>query len=388
MVKTFLAAAIAALLQPAAQAPASAPAPAAPVDAAVTVGALADMLAENYVFPDTGNRYAAALRAHLAEGLYAGLTGQALADRLTDDLRAVSPDNHLRVLPPGADGAAPGPRPGPPPGPPPGAGGPQPGPAPVRRPPPMEQAQWIAPGIAFVRFNMFPGDADTLAAVRAFMESHVEARAIIFDIRTHRGGSPAEMNVIFPYLFARPTTLISMDTRASVARAGRSPIDDDPNMVLMPSGPDVVRRDHRVTPHPTERRLFDAQVFVLTSNFSGSAAEHFALALKRTRRATLIGEATGGANHFGGGRVLPGNFGVFMPVGRSYDPDTGRDWEGTGIAPDVAVPKEQALVEALTRLGVERAEAERLSATVAPTWPVRRPRPAAGSAPPASPPAS
>jgi C-terminal processing protease CtpA/Prc len=43
---------------------------------------------------------------------------------------------------------------------------------------------------------------------------------------------------------------------------------------------------------------------------------------------------------------------VFLPVGRTIDPDTGKDWEGAGIAPDVPVAPTLALEEALRRTGV------------------------------------
>ena len=65
-------------------------------------------------------------------------------------------------------------------------------------------------------------------------------------------------------------------------------------------------------------------------------------------------------------------FDVFIPVGRTFDPDTGKDWEGTGVAPDVAVPARDALVEALVRSGVSRTEAERIDATVKPTGSMER----------------
>jgi hypothetical protein len=66
---------------------------------------------------------------------------------------------------------------------------------------------------------------------------------------------------------------------------------------------------------------------------------------------------------------------VFVPVGRTFDPDTGKGWEGTGVAADVEMPAERALIEALTRSGVALADAERLSAEVAPQGPMVRMRP-------------
>ena len=117
---------------------------------------------------------------------------------------------------------------------------------------------------------------------------------------------------------------------------------------------------------------------MLTSGATGSAAEHLTLALKRTGRATIVGETTAGAGHYGGMRPIGDHFAAFIPVGRTFDPDTGDDWEGDGVAPDVSVPAAAALTEALVRAGLDRAEAERINGEVRPTQPMerRRPRPA------------
>ena len=42
-------------------------------------------------------------------------------------------------------------------------------------------------------------------------------------------------------------------------------------------------------------------------------------------------------------------FAAFVPVGRTYDPDTNWDWEGRGVAPDLQVPADQALDVARAR---------------------------------------
>ena len=359
---------------PSAQAPEMNPdAPVTAAEARAVATQLAAQLETTYVFPEVAGRYAGALREKAAAGAYdsAGTRG-ALAERLTADLRAVSPDNHLRVFPgrpgPGGpgrrrvvvrQGEA-------------GAAGAQPQRPAVQRPEPVEQARWVAPGVAFVRFNLFPGSPDAVAAARRFIADHADAKTIIFDIRTHRGGGLAEMDALFPYLFARPTTLVTMDTRASVDRERGNPVGDA-MLRQVRTAEDVVRREHYVNPHPGEKRLFGAKVYVLTSSMTASAAEHFALSLKRTKRATLIGEATGGAGHYGGVQPVGEHFSVFIPVGRTFDPDTGKGWETVGVAPDVAVPAERALYEALVRSGVAAAEAERLSEELKPAGPMRRP---------------
>lgn len=94
------------------------------------------------------------------------------------------------------------------------------------------------------------------------------------------------------------------------------------------------------------------------------------MAIKSSGRGTLIGEATAGANHFGGPRPLNQHFAVWMPVGRTYDINTGKDWEGAGVAPDIAVDPKQALVLALEKAGLNHAEAVRLDAQEVPAEPV------------------
>ena len=127
-------------------------------------------------------------------------------------------------------------------------------------------------------------------------------------------------------------------------------------------GPEgVVRRMHYAIPAGAATPLREAQVYVLTSRRTGSAAEHFALSLKRTGRATLIGEPTGGAGHYGGIMDLGAGYAAFIPVGRTFDPDTDQGWEATGVAPNVAVPADQALDEALRRAGVAPAQRRTLA---------------------------
>lgn len=315
------------------------------------------LLERDYVYPDTGKRYAAAIRAAIAAGRYAPLSGAALAQALDADVNAVQPDGHLHVRAP--EGSAP------PPG---GAAG-----MPRAPKPPVEQAGWIAPGIAFIRFNVLPDDAAVTATAAKFMADHADAKAIIFDIRTNGGGGMEQMNVIFPWLFAEPTRLVTMATRASVDESGEGPLGEDEGLRLVAGDPGMVTREHWATPNG-DARLRDAKIYVLTSGATGSAAEHFALAMKHTHRGTLVGSATGGANHFGRGEELGGGFRAFIPVGRTYDPVTGRDWEGDGVQPDIAVAPADALVRVLTDLGVEADEAKRLSDAHMPKWPMERPR--------------
>jgi hypothetical protein len=309
--------------------------PDTPENRRLVLGRLADALEQNYVFPDVARRYAQALRTKTAAGDYDNL-GDRLGATVTADLQAIHADRHIRFGQTGA--AAP-------------AG---PGPRRVMRVPDASTAigrsGWIADGVAYIDIGLFPGTPDAVERFRAFMESHRDARAVLFDIRNHRGGGPAEMNLIFSYLFPRETLLLGMDSRTAAERGGNQLADADPHMRTAAAPAGITRRMHYAIPGP-DTPLRRAQVFLLTSHNSGSAAEHFALALKRTHRATLIGETTAGAGHYG--RMVDfGGWAAFIPVGRTFNPDNDWDWEGVGVPPDVPMPADRALDEALRRLGV------------------------------------
>jgi C-terminal processing protease CtpA/Prc len=87
-------------------------------------------------------------------------------------------------------------------------------------------------------------------------------------------------------------------------------------------------------------------VFVLTSKRTFSGAEEFAFDLKNQKRATIIGETTGGGAHPVSGHLVADYFMVGVPFAKSLDPVTKKNWEGTGVKPDVKVDAADALTTA------------------------------------------
>jgi hypothetical protein len=363
---SFLTPLIAAALAAAPAAPAPDPAAATahplPAEAALPIAAgegravatkLADDLVRNFVLPAQAVRYAAMLRANAASGRYDQNTRGGLAKLLSDDLMAVHKDGHLNVqLAPTGDerGARSG--------------------IPKDWPPLIQAAKWIAPGIAYIRFTAFLSTDEEVAAVRDFMASHANAKAIIFDLRNHHGGRLGEMNEIFPYLFKARTPLVKMEVARAIFDEHGSPFGEGPTLAVAKDERQVTVTHWAIPGRATPLR--DAKIILLTSNATASAAEHFSLAMKSSGRATLIGEATAGANHFGGPAPLNDHFAVWMPIGRTYDVKTGADWEGAGVAPDIAVDPKLALVVALEKLGLSHAAAVRLDAGEVPAEPVHR----------------
>jgi C-terminal processing protease CtpA/Prc len=303
---------------------------------------LAAKMEASYVFPDIARQYAERVRAQAASGAYDALNQPGdLAAAFDSDLRHVHVDAHLRVslnereaLPEGQL---------------------------VRRMP-GEQAfgeeRWLGDGVAYLRINLLPDDEASQQRMAAIMDQYADARALILDLRTCRGGSLEVMDVLFSRLFAAPTRLLNMDTRTGAAPELEDDFAADPAHLRRESAPEgITRAVHWAVPTAPVNSLADAQVYVLT-DFTASACEHLSLALRTTGRATLVGATTRGAGHYGGERTFgEDRFVVWLPVGRTYVAATDWDWEGHGIEPDRAVEPAEAPNSVLAELGVAQSEA-------------------------------
>ena len=276
-----------------------------------TVRAVASAVEERYVFPDVGRRMGEALRTALKNGAYDSIerSGE-LARRLTDDLRVISHDRHLGVRPAspasGGDTLAI-----------PGAG--------ERGNFGFRTAELLDGNIGYIRLDGFvpgPNAERTAAAAMAFV-AHCDA--LIFDLRFNGGGSPEMIRFLTSYLVDEPTHLNDM-----VDREG-----------------EVVEEYWTLGDVPGQRLGASIPTYVLTSSFTFSGAEEFAYNLKNLKRATIVGETTGGGAHPVRGERVNDYFMVGVPFMRARNPITGTNWEGAGVEPDVAVSSDQALERAL-----------------------------------------
>jgi C-terminal processing protease CtpA/Prc len=308
---------------------------------------LAELLRDNYLFPEIGLRYSEALEARIEEGLYS--TDFDLVD-FAGDLETVvndvHPDAHLRVSVSGIrrDGQRRMRRT-------PGGGG------------AIGTTAWIDDDIAYLELLALPGDEASQEAMANFLDQYRGARALILDARLCPGGTLPVIDVLSSRLFDQPTHLVTMDMRVGASDELQQQFDELPSLRRVDSEATLARYEHWTTPsaNPADRSWADVPVYLLT-NMTASACEHLALALKVTDRATLIGKTTRGAGHFGGLRPFAGgSLNVFLPVGRTYDPTTGKDWESVGVEPDIDVPADQALQVALTDLGVDPSLAANIS---------------------------
>ena len=272
-------------------------------------------LQELYVFPDAAQKMADALSAHVNSGDYDAVTdGTDFAALLTEHLRAVSHDKHLRVtyepfrkpagsLEPGAAGGD------------------------ARTAKDMQRTNCgfekveILPGnIGYLKSNMFADPATCKSAASAAIHSLARADAIIFDLRENFGGSPAMVVLISSYLFDQPVHLTDVYVRK----------EDDTTEYWTRS----------VVPGAS---LPDTPVFILTSKNTISAAEDFSYNLKVLKRATITGETTAGAAHPTRVQRIDDRFVIKVPFARSINPVSKTNWEGTGVEPDIPVKASEAL---------------------------------------------
>lgn len=298
------------------------------LDAAARRAVVDDLIAKlhaGYVFPKKAVEAETALRERLERGEYESY-GQptAFAERLTSDLQDVTHDRHLRVRPRPA--AAPP------------ASGPQ-----SQRPDPataIGAVEILDGNVGYVEIRSFGFPPDIVRdLVRDAMTQMADADALIVDVRRNGGGDPGFVALVSSYLFdEEPVHLNSLYFR---------PSDDTTHFH---TDPGVAGRKFGGT----------KPVYVLTSGRTFSAAEEFTYNLQTRERATIVGETTGGGAHPGGVRDLPHGMSVFVPSGRAINPITGTNWEGTGVRPDVPVPADDALEEALRRA---RAQIVAVSAT-------------------------
>jgi hypothetical protein len=303
-----------------------------PLDAAArqrTIDAISAKLTEFYVYPDVAQRMVQALRDHSQHGDYDTLTdGYAFAAALLRDLRAVNNDKHLRVVYDALN------RPGPPPA----NDKPQ-------RPSPDEIAahrarlehdncmfskvEILPRNTGYLKFDGFMDPEICGAVATAALNFLAHTDAVIIDLRTNGGGDPAMVQYVASYFFDEATHINDLYNRH----------DDE-------------RKQYWTLPYVTGPRI-QAPLYILTSSRTFSGAEEFTYDMQTQKRATIVGETTGGGAHPVRGMPAGDHFTIGVPFARPINPVTKKDWEGTGIKPDVPVPAADALATA-QKLAAER----------------------------------
>jgi hypothetical protein len=89
--------------------------------------------------------------------------------------------------------------------------------------------------------------------------------------------------------------------------------------------------------------MLSMPVYILTARRTFSGAEDFTYGMQSLKRATIVGDTTGGGAHPTGPFVVGLGFVANIPIARALNPYTHTDWEGTGVVPNIAVNADDAL---------------------------------------------
>jgi len=278
-------------------------------------------LNEFYVFPEMAKKMEDAVRARQKRSEYDSVTdGDAFAKMLTEQFQDVSHDKHLHVdFSPARIPEMPETPSGPPP--------PE---AVARYRQQMERmncgfdkVEVLSGNIGYLKFDMFADPEICGPTAVAAMNFLANVNAIIIDLRENGGGDPKMIALVSTYLFPQPTHLNDLWERKG-----------------------DTTQQYWTLPYVPGKRLDAKPAYVLTSKQTFSGAEEFSYNLKNLKRATLVGETTGGGAHPVSGHRIDDHFMIGVPFARAINPISKTNWEGTGVEPDVKVAAAEALATA------------------------------------------
>jgi hypothetical protein len=310
------------------------------------VDSLCKLLDAYYIYPTVGTKMASFLSHQLSQGSYDTLSDpQSLAIQLGKDLLSISHDEHFNIV---FD------------------------PAWVSRQRDaiskkdslnllsLDSSQSAQRNFGFAEVRILPGNLGYLnltnfdnpryagETAAAAMQLLCHTNALIIDLRNNGGGYSTMVQLLASYLFdVEPVHIVDI-----YSREGSHPGDNTAN-----KQPGNSTQDWTL-PYVPGHRLSNTAVYILTNHQTFSAAESFSYFLKNRKRATIVGETTGGGAHPVDLKIITDRFYIFMPTERPVDPITGTDWEGVGVKPDVEVPAKDAFLTA-QQLALEKELASR-----------------------------
>jgi hypothetical protein len=286
---------------------------------AAAVAAIVGTVTDRYVFPERVPPIAARLNDSLVAGRYDTDQPAAFAERLSADLREASGDRHMYLnYAPDEYAATVG-----------GDGGDRTAldalwaRRTVRGAHGLARTELLPGNIRYLRIAGFLWvDDQTGVAYDAAMRFLRDGDAVIVDIRGNGGGSHAAVRYLLSHFMDGDQLDITF------LQAGEAPIQSR-TLEYLPAG-----------------RMKGKPLYVLIDRNTGSAAEAFAYDVQQFRLGVLVGQTTGGAANNNEFSPVPPGFMLSVSSGRPVHPVSETNWEGVGVAPDVAVDPDLALATA------------------------------------------
>lgn len=174
----------------------------------------------------------------------------------------------------------------------------------------------------FADFEFGRDDQPPRQAIDAALQRLSATDATVIDLRGNHGGAPAMVGYLASAFVPRGAKIFNIF-----------------------HGREGTQSEAPLEWHATPRTR--VPLFVLVDAHTGSAAESFAYTLQQARRATIVGEPSGGAANPGGPVATPEGLVVFVPTATPVNPVSHGNWEGTGVQPDLRATSAAALDAAL-----------------------------------------
>ncbi|MCJ8269464.1 MAG: S41 family peptidase, partial [Psychrosphaera sp.] len=184
-------------------------------------------------------------------------------------------------------------------------------------------------GVGYLSLSYFRTPAIKLAD--NYMLLLENADAIIIDLRDNKGGTGEMVNYLTRHFFDK-----TFHTSSTIGRDGK------PTENWLNTQVNGINRP-------------DVPLFILVNNLTASGGEALSYLMQNTKRATIIGETTIGAAHSGGTWYFDG-FSVFVANETHISAITGKDWEGSGVIPDIKTTDRKSFDAALELAKVAAAE--------------------------------
>lgn len=192
------------------------------------------------------------------------------------------------------------------------------------------EARVLPGGVGYVKIDEFAhfegARSPQQAAADAALNFVANQPSLIIDLRDNGGGSPHMVGYLVQQFVAEPRKV------ANIFKSRRGPDSMELSPVALSHAPRT-----------------DIPLFILVSGRTGSSAEALAYTLQAAGRAVVVGERTGGAANPGSVQRTADGFEIFISFGTPVNPFTGRNWEKTGVTPNIAVNQTDALKVAQVR---------------------------------------
>lgn len=282
------------------------------------IGDLSKLMNDYYVFPEVAQKTSKHLNQKLKAGYFDSFTTlESFAKALTEEVQAINKDKHMQISPT-----------------PPrqardnslermfednrhelsylrnNTGG-------------FKEAKKLEGNVGYFDLRNFAPLRIAADYADSFMQLLSTSDAIIIDLRKNGGGDPATVQYLCSYFFNKKVHLNSLYFREG-DRTEEFWTLDEVNGEKMP----------------------DIPLFVLTSERTFSGAEEFSYNMQTQKRATLIGQTTGGGANPGRGMLINEKLFVFIPTGKAINPITKTNWEGVGVIPEVKTSPEETFAKA------------------------------------------